>query len=119
MGNIYKRGKVWYLDIRVKGRRIRKRVGSSKKIAELALKDAEVKAAREEFGFAKNDITLDKFFERFLDYSRANHRDATTKRYRAVIDHFKEFMGTKPNVTFMSEVNTPAREPGLIPSTSR
>jgi len=106
MGNIYKRGKIWYLDIRVKGRRIRKKVGTSKRIAELALKDAEVKAAREEFGFARHDITIDKFIEQFLEYSRANHREATTNRYRAVIDHLKEFLKSKQDITFISEIST-------------
>ncbi len=104
MGNIYKRGKIWYLDIRVKGRRVRKRVGTSKKIAELALRDAEVKVAREEFGFSRNDISLDKFFEQFQDYSRVNHRKATTNRYNAVIDHFKAFLRESDHITFLSEV---------------
>lgn len=104
MGCIYKREKIWYLDITVKGRRIRRRVGSSKKIAELALKDAEVSAARDEFGFANNDISLDKFYEKFLDYSRANHRESTTKRYSAVIDHFKRFLEQQDKITFISEV---------------
>ena len=54
MGNVYKRGKVWYIDVRAKGRRIRKKIGSSKKIAELALKDTEVKIARD-------DITAEGF----------------------------------------------------------
>jgi integrase len=106
MGSIYRRGKTWYLDIRVKGRRIRRRVGSSKKIAELALKDAEVKAVRDEFGFSKDDIAVDLFFERFLEYSRTNHQPATTSRYRAVIDHFKAFLSTCPKVTFLSEMTT-------------
>jgi len=104
MGNIYKRGKIWYLDIRVKNRRIRKRVGTSKKIAELALKDAEIKSAREEFGFSKNDISLDKFFGQFQDYSRVNHRNATTRRYSAVIDHFRAFLKENDHITFISEV---------------
>nr|MBN2278286.1 phage integrase SAM-like domain-containing protein [candidate division Zixibacteria bacterium] len=106
MGNIHQRGKVWYLNIRVKGRRIRKKVSSSKRIAELALRDAEVKAAREEFGFARHDITIDKFVEQFLEYSRANHREATTNRYGAVIDHLREFLKTKQDITFMSEIST-------------
>ena len=106
MGNFYKRGKVWYIDISVNGRRIRKRVGSSKRIAELTLKDAEVKAARQEFSFANNDITLEKFFEKFHDYSRANHRESTTKRYSAVIDHFNGFLKGHSNITFVSEVTT-------------
>ena len=54
MGEVYKRGKVWYIDVRYKNRRIRKAVGSSKKIAELALKDAEVQIAKDKFGFSKN-----------------------------------------------------------------
>ena len=46
MRTIYKRGKIWYLDLRFKGKRIRKRVERSKEVALLALKDAEVKAAK-------------------------------------------------------------------------
>jgi hypothetical protein len=106
MGNIYKRGKIWYIDVRANGRRIRKRIGSSKKIAQLALQDAEVKAARNEFGFAQQDIAITSFFERFLEYSRTNHQEATTNRYRAVIDHVCEFMMAKPDVTILGSIPT-------------
>jgi hypothetical protein len=51
VGRIYKRGKAWCIDYSVKGRRIRKKVAPSKKIPQLALEDAEVKAARGEYGF--------------------------------------------------------------------
>ncbi len=81
MGSIYKRRKVWYLDNHVKGQRIRKHVGASNKISELALKDAEVAVAKDEFGLTKNDIALDKLIERFLESSRANHATGTTRRY--------------------------------------
>jgi len=104
MGNVYKRGKNWYIDVRFKGCRIRRRVGTSKKIAELALKDAEVKIAKDEFGFAQNDIAIDKFMAEFLEYSRANHQASTTNRYRAVIDHFNRFLKTQPKITFLSEI---------------
>ena len=104
IARIYKRGKTWYLDIRVKGRRIRRKVGTSKKIAELALKDAEVKVARHEFGFARKDIDIDKLLDLFLDYSRANHRSGSTNRFRAVIDNFKHFLQTNTNITFVSEI---------------
>ncbi len=104
MGSIYKRGNIWYIDVRASGRRIRKRVGSSKKIAELALKDAEVKIARDEFGFAKNDISIEKFLERFLEYSDANHSKATYNRYRAVIDHFKRFLSLQREILFLSQI---------------
>jgi integrase len=105
MGRIYKRGRIWYLDVAAGKRRIRRRVGTSKKIAELALRDAEVKAARDEFGFAKNDIGVETFLERFLEHSGANHQPNTTTRYRAVIDHFRVFLKDKfPNVGFLSQI---------------
>ncbi len=105
MARIYKRGRVWYVDIRVSGRRIRKCIGRSKKVAELALQDAIVKAERQEFGFAKKDMTIERFVEQFLDYSRANHQPATTNRYRAVIDHFRVFLEEKrSDVGFLSQV---------------
>jgi len=104
MGSIYKRGNVWYVDVRARGRRIRKRVGRSKKIAELALKDAEIKIARDEFGFAKNDIAIDRFFNLFLEYSAAHNRRTTTERYRVVVDHFQQFLQAQPKLSFLSQV---------------
>lgn len=106
MGKIYKRGTIWYIDVSYKSRRIRKAVGSSKKIAILALKDAEVQIAKDKFGFSKNDIALDSFIERFLEYSHAQHRESTTKRYKAVLDHFKAFLLTQTKITFLSEIGT-------------
>ena len=46
---LFKRNKTWYLDFTYKGKRIRKAVGRDKKTAELALKDIEIRIAREEF----------------------------------------------------------------------
>lgn len=111
MPRIYKREDVWYLDVRVKGHRIRKRVGTSRKIAELALRDAEVKIARDEFGFTKHDITIEKLIERFLEYNRTNHRASTTKRYKAVTDHLMEYLKTKKReVVAVSQLTTEVLE---------
>lgn len=105
MSRIFKRGKTWYLDLRVKGQRIRKRVGTSKKVAELALKDAEVKIARDEFGFSSRDISIDRLIEQFLEYNRTNHRETTVSRYRAVTDHFQRYLADKrPNVVAISQL---------------
>ena len=90
MATIFKRGRVWYIDVRYKGRRIRRRVGASKKIAELALSDAVVKIEREEFGFAKKDLSLDRLIHDFLEYNRTNHRASTAKRYKAITDHLRQ-----------------------------
>jgi len=105
MGRIYKRGRSWYVDVTASGRRIRRRVGTSKKVALLALQDAEVKIARDEFGFPMNDIAIETFLDRFLEHSGANHQPKTTTRYRAVIDHFRVFLkDTFPSVGFLSQI---------------
>ncbi len=95
MARIFQRGKIWYLDIAYHGRRVRKRIGTSKRMAELALKDAEVKVVKQEFGFASNDITIESLIEKFLEYNRTNHRASTLKRYKAVTDHFRRFLSEK------------------------
>jgi len=106
MARIYQRNKVWYLDIRYKGKRIRKRVGKSKKFAELALKDTELKIARDEFGFTKKDIRIDELIERFLDYNRTNNRESTTKRYVAIMNHLREFLTKKrSDINYLSQLS--------------
>jgi hypothetical protein len=105
MARIYRRKNVRYVDVRVKGRRIRRRVGTSKRIAELAFKGAEVKIARDEFGFTKNDITVDKLVERFLGFSRINHSPSTARRYKAVTDHFRQYLSERrPDVISSSQL---------------
>lgn len=104
MARIYKRGKNWFLDIRVNGRRVRRKVGNSKKVAELALKDAEVKVARHEFGFARKDITIDKLLSLFLEYSQTNHRETSTIRYTSVLKSFKDFIENKTKIICLSEI---------------
>jgi integrase len=106
MGRLYKRGRVWYFDVRAKGKRIRKRVGTSKRVAELALKDAEVKIAKDAYGFTTHDIGIVDLFGQFLDYSATNHRQSTTKRYRAVLDHFRTYLDANhKNLAYVSQLN--------------
>ena len=106
MGKIYQRGKIWYVDYYVNGRRVRSRVGTSKKLAELALKDAEVNIAKEQLGFSRAKVPLEEFLHRFLEYSKATHRKNTTDRYRAVVDHFRAFLPSMPQVKHVSDVTT-------------
>jgi integrase len=80
-------------------------VGRSKEIALLALKDAEVKAARDEFGFSQKDITIEKFIDQFLEFNKANNSRATYVRYRSSLDNFKEFLKHHPKITFLSQIN--------------
>jgi len=106
MGAIFKRARVWYIDVRSGGHRIRKRVGASKEVAILALKDAEVKIARKEFGFYNPTMGVEDFFRKYVEYSRANHATSSTKRYASVIDNFRLFLRTRKDVENLEQIST-------------
>ncbi|MFH1687743.1 MAG: hypothetical protein ABIE70_09510, partial [bacterium] len=89
MGSIYKRGKKWYIDLTVDGRRIRKAVGTSKKLAELAVTDIELKAVRKELNLEIVDTTLEQLFDEFATYSRVNHAPASFRRYQNAVMNFR------------------------------
>ncbi|MFH1846017.1 MAG: tyrosine-type recombinase/integrase, partial [Candidatus Omnitrophota bacterium] len=82
----------YFIDYRINGKRVRKAVGKSKKIAELALKDLEVKLAKGELGFIKKDSTLQKLFDEFESYCKTNLAPSTRKRYGAITYNFKRFL---------------------------
>ena len=99
MGKTYERNGVYYVDLRIQGRRIRKKAGTSKKLAELLLKDLELKAERGNLGFLdRKEITIKDFLGEFRQYSQANHRPASQARYRAVINNFLEFIQKETNL---------------------
>lgn len=95
MARIYswagKNGTYWYLDYAVDGRRIRKRVGKSKKLAQLALADVQVKLERKELGFQTKDKNLADFFVEYLDYSKTNKSHGSYVRNEIVLRTFKGF----------------------------
>lgn len=104
MGSLRKRGGIWYVDLRINGRRLRKRVGKSKHHAGLALEDLEVKAERNQLGFLEQrNIHTKDFLDEFLRYSEINHRPATTVRYRSVIKNLNEFLALSPSVTTLRD----------------
>ncbi|MEW6686074.1 MAG: tyrosine-type recombinase/integrase [Candidatus Edwardsbacteria bacterium] len=93
---IYKRGKIWYIDYTYKGKRIRKRIGQSKSVAELTLKDIEVKIAKgKHLGIHESQkILFEDFAKQYLEYAKTN-KSANTYRLnitnlRALIPFFKE-----------------------------
>ena len=109
MASIFKRGKVWYLSYYVGGKRVKKAVGKSKKVAQLAQADIEVKLAKHEVGLPveeekPKDKNIDEFFNEYFSYSRTNHSKNTTKRYRAIIDNFKAFLELYPGIKRLSQL---------------
>ena len=92
MATLRKKGKGYFIDYRVNGQRRRKSVGRSKKLAELALKDLEVKLAKRELGFEKKDSTLSKLLLDYTNYCKTNLSPSTQTRYKAIINNFKRFI---------------------------
>jgi len=106
MGVTYERDGVHYVDLYVQGRRIRKKAGKSKKLAELLLKDLELKAERGQLGFLdRKEISIKDFFEEFRQYSQANHRPASQARYRAVVQNFQRFIQTATQCNKISQIS--------------
>ncbi|MFH1800239.1 MAG: tyrosine-type recombinase/integrase [Candidatus Omnitrophota bacterium] len=105
MGQIRKRGAYWYADLYVGSKRYRKRISKSKHLAELALKDLEVKAERNQLGFLeRKEISLEDFIKQFLANSSTNNRPSTTNRYRSAIDNFLKFIKAETKVVRLGDV---------------
>ncbi len=85
----YERGQVWYIDYSFNGRRVRKKVGTSKKMAELALKEIELKIAKGKFLGIKEPkkILLEKLCEEYLEFSKANKAQKSYERDKSSIKH--------------------------------
>ena len=104
---VYKRKGVYYVDLRVQGRRIRKKAGKSKKLAELLLNDLELRAERNQLGFLeRKEIAIQAFLDEYLQYSLANHRSASHARYRAVVNNFLEYIKSSSQINRLSQVST-------------
>jgi|GEM_PF-5368200 len=74
-------------------------------MAELALKDTELRMIREEYEFDKRDIAIDYLIDRFLEYNRTNHRWSTTRRYKSIMDHLRRYLAEKrPDVIMLSKL---------------
>ncbi len=104
MATIYKRENNWYLDYYYKGRRFKKAIGHSKKLAEFAKKDIEVKIARNELGFIEAKKKIEDFISEYTDYIKVNKRFKTAQRYVEIINNFKLFLESYPYVVLLSDI---------------
>jgi len=95
---IFKKGKDWYIDYYVKGRRKRKKIGHSKKLALQVLNDVRLKIAKGEYLgiYEEKKITFKDYAKQYLDFSKANKALSTYKRHdRVNIAHLKDFFKEK------------------------
>ncbi len=106
MGTIYRRGRMWYINVMADKKRVRRKVGPSREVAELALKDYEVKIARQKFDLDVPDALIEELFDQYLEYSSVNHAPNTTMRYRQALFNFTLFLRTRyPSVTRVSQLD--------------
>lgn len=89
MSRIYQRGCIWYLDYSLNGQRVRKSVGTSKRMAELALKEVELKIVKGEFlGVSiTKKVTFDILCDEYLKFSKSNKRPRVFERDKILIKH--------------------------------
>jgi integrase len=90
---IYKRNSTWYVDYTFRDQRFRRAVGHSKRIAELTLKDLELKIARGEFLgiFEERKILFEDFSQEYLIYSKANKSKLSYQRDQFTLRHLTDF----------------------------
>ena len=89
-----KRTGSWYLDYTPpNGKRVRKRVGTSKQAAQLALKEIDYQLSFDRAGVTTPDVTLKEFLERYEKTAKPKLRPKSWTRYRAIMDHLRSFLG--------------------------
>ncbi len=86
MASLFKRGSTYYISYYAEGRRKKKAIGKSKKIAEFALKDIEVKLERNEIGLGHKDKNIREFIEEYLGYSVANKTRGSFRRDKGILN---------------------------------
>jgi len=91
---VYKKGKNWYIDYYVKGRRKRRKIGPSKKLAQQVLEDVRLKIAKGEYlgVYDEKKIPFEDFSQQYLAFSKANKAMSTYQRRDKVsIAHLTSF----------------------------
>jgi len=81
MGTLFKKRENWYIDYCVKGRRKRKMIGPSKRLAESVLRKTEVEIAENKYLDMKREVKIKfkDFSDRYLeDHAKPNKRSWKT-----------------------------------------
>ncbi len=79
---VYKKDDNWYIDYYHNGQRKRRKIGPSKQLAELALKDVQLKIARGEIlGVSETKkILFEDYAKEYLEYSKTNKSGRSYER---------------------------------------
>ncbi|OGS18673.1 MAG: hypothetical protein A3J83_08840 [Elusimicrobia bacterium RIFOXYA2_FULL_40_6] len=89
---MFEKDGAWYLDYYVSGKRIRERIGTDKRLAEIVLKKRKVEVAEGKFLHKKAKVNFFDLCDNYLkNYSKLNKRSYDTDRW--FIKRFKEHFG--------------------------
>lgn len=92
-------GGYWYIDLYYKGRRIQKSTGTKNKALAEKILAKQIADIHEEKYFPdkkkSQKVTIGELFDRFLEYSKANHHTNTTTYYHYNFLPLREFMNTE------------------------
>ena len=94
MANLRKKNNIYFIARRVSVKRYRTNVGRSKKLAELALKDTEVKITKNELGRSIHPIHF-----LFSNQPLPHH-------HKAIIQHFEAFLERHRHITNIYQFKT-------------
>lgn len=95
---VYKKGKNWYIDYYCKGRRVRKKIGPSKQLAELTLKDVQLKIAKGEYLgiYEEKKIRFNDYAREYLEWSRTNKARSSYERDSFTVNvHLSVYFGSR------------------------
>jgi site-specific recombinase XerD len=118
---IYRKNRTWYIDYRFEGRRIRERIGRSKKAAKDALdtRKGEILQGRYNWAQKKKSPRFEALADEYLEYSKANKR--SWKRDEASVGHLKPFFKgrklTEVNPWMVEKYKQKRLEEGVKPAT--
>ena len=106
---------VFYYDSR--GRKVRKLVGTNKRIAEIARGDIEARLAKQRSGLIDPDqeltrVTIASFCEQLPSFLRADNKAPLTQtRYEGVLRTFQKFLAEEDaNIRFLDQIEVPSIE---------
>ena len=101
-----KHGVTWYVQHYVDGKVIQKKVGKSKKMAQMVAGEIDARQERKDANLEPRDYDLRQFFQEYMDYTRNNASPKYHRRNEITVRHFLGFLEKKhPRVSRLSQLN--------------
>jgi integrase len=103
MASIFKIKDVWYIDYRLKGLRVRHRIGRSRKAADAYLKKIEYDLSLGGRNLIPREYDVDEFNQEYLDYARANKSFTSYQRDKTTVNCLLPFLKNR-GIRYLSEI---------------